>query len=69
MFASQANFVLVRVPDGPAVWRALRGQGVLVKDVGRMHASLANCLRITVGAPDEQAALLAALARALAGQA
>jgi len=69
VFASQANFVLVRVPDGPAVWRALRGQGVLVKDVGRMHASLANCLRITVGAPDEQAALLAALARALAGQA
>jgi histidinol-phosphate aminotransferase len=69
VFASQANFVLVRVPDGPAVWRGLRGLGVLVKDVGRMHASLANCLRVTVGAPDEQAALLAALARALAAQA
>jgi len=38
---------------------------VLVKDVGRMHPSLANCLRLTVGTPDENAVLLQALGAAL----
>jgi histidinol-phosphate aminotransferase len=65
-FPSQANFLLLRVADGPSTWRALRERGVLVKDVGRMHPSLANCLRLTVGAPDENDALLAALGRSLA---
>jgi len=65
VFASRANFLLVRAGDGPALWHALRERGVLVKDVGRMHPSLANCLRVTVGAPDENAALVAALGQAL----
>lgn len=58
---SRANFLLVRFADGPATWHALRERGVLVKDVGRMHPSLANCLRITIGTPEENAALLSAL--------
>lgn len=61
VFASDANFLLLRVPQAPAVWQALRDRRVLVKDVGRMHASLHDCLRITVGAPQENATLLAAL--------
>lgn len=65
---SQANFLLVRFEDGPSVWRGLRERGVLVKDVGKMHASLENCLRLTVGTPDENAALLAALAECLGAQ-
>ena len=65
VFDSRANFILVRVPDGPAVWRALRERGVLVKDVGRMHPSLADCLRLTVGAPAENDALVAALSQSL----
>jgi histidinol-phosphate aminotransferase len=65
-FDSAANFVLVRVADGPATAAAMRTQGVLIKDVGRMHPLLANCLRLTVGSPDENATLLAALRSSLA---
>lgn len=60
-FASQANFVLARMPDGPAAFRALRERGILVKDVGKMHPLLADCLRLTVGTPDDNARLFAAL--------
>jgi len=63
--ASQANFLLVRVADSAAVQRRMRELGVLVKDVGKMHPVLANCLRVTVGAPDENQAMLAALGDAL----
>jgi len=65
-FDSAANFVLVRVADGPATAAAMRTRGVLIKDVGRMHPLLANCLRFTVGSPDENAILLAALSSSLA---
>ena len=65
VFGSEANFVLVRVGDAPAVWRGLQANGVLVKDVGRMHPMLAGCLRITVGTPQENDALVEALARVL----
>jgi len=65
-FPSRANFVLVRVPDGPSVARGLLARGVLIKDVGRMHPLLANCLRITVGTPDEITRLVEALASTLA---
>ena len=53
---------LARLPDGPAAARSLREHGVLVKDVGKMHPVLHNCLRFTVGTPEENAALTAALA-------
>lgn len=65
-FDSAANFVLVRVADGPATAAAMRTRGVLIKDVGRMHLLLANCLRFTVGSPDENTTLLAALSSSLA---
>lgn len=65
VFASQANFLLVRFADGTAVWRGLLERGVLVKDVGRMHPLLAGCLRVTVGTPAENDALIAALGKTL----
>jgi histidinol-phosphate aminotransferase len=64
-FDSAANFVLVRVADGPATAAAMRARGVLIKDVGRMHPLLVNCLRLSVGSPDENTVLLAALSSAL----
>ena len=67
-FASQANFVLARMPDGPAIFRALRERGILVKDVGKMHPKLVDCLRLTVGTPDENARLFAALTSLLPGK-
>ncbi|MBI3231181.1 MAG: histidinol-phosphate aminotransferase, partial [Burkholderiales bacterium] len=40
-------------------------QRVLIKNVGKMHALLSNCLRLTIGTPEENVALLAALQTAL----
>ena len=65
-FASEANMILVRVPDGPRVFAAMKAHGVLVKNVGGLHALLANCLRLTVGTPEENARMLDALAASVA---
>ena len=61
-FASAANFILVRVPDAPAAFEALRVRGILVRTFHGTHPLLAHCLRLTVGTPDENARMLAALA-------
>jgi histidinol-phosphate aminotransferase len=58
---SSANFLLARVPDSADAHRRLKAAGVLVKDVGTMHPLLANALRLTVGTPEENRALVDAL--------
>lgn len=65
VFPSAANFVLVRVPDAALVFETMLSQRVLVKNVSKMHPQLTNCLRLTVGTPDENAQMLAAMAVAL----
>ncbi len=60
-FPSEANMILVRLADAPATFAALKRQGVLVKDVSRQHTLLANCLRLTVGTPQENDVLISAL--------
>lgn len=65
VYPSRANFLLIRLPDGPAAFERLRARGVLVKDVGRMHPSLRNCLRLTVGTPEENRLLVEALRASL----
>ena len=62
VFPSQANFFLVRVPEAERTDAALKRQGVLVKN---LHPWLRNCLRITVGTPEENRILLTALQEAL----
>lgn len=62
VFPSRANFFLVRVRDAARTYEALKRQGVLVRN---LHPALANCLRITVGTPDENRILLNALKEAL----
>ena len=62
MFASQANFFLVRVSDADRTYEALKRQGVLVRN---LHPSLKNCLRVNVGTPDENRILLTAMREAL----
>lgn len=66
VFPSAANFLLVRVPDADAANAYLLSHKVLVKNVGKMHGVLTNCLRITVSTPEENAAFLAAFTAALA---
>jgi histidinol-phosphate aminotransferase len=63
VFPSQANFLLLRVADAARVDRRLREQGVLVKNLN--GPAMPNCLRVTVGTPDENRILLAALREAL----
>jgi histidinol-phosphate aminotransferase len=58
---SDANMVLVRVPDAEKTFDALKARGVLVKNVSKMHPLLAQCLRLTVGTADENTRLLGAL--------
>ncbi len=66
-FPSEANFLLVRTRPGQAgaLFTGLREHGILIKHLDGSHPLLADCLRITVGTPDENAALLAALAALL----
>lgn len=61
VFPSEANFVTVRVPDAPALFAALKAAGILVKNLHGYHPLLQHCLRLTVGSPDENTAVLAAI--------
>ncbi|WP_309678500.1 histidinol-phosphate transaminase [Polaromonas sp.] len=62
---SDANMMLVRVPDAAKTFEGMKARKVLVKNVSKMHPLLANCLRLTVGTADENAQLLAALEASL----
>ncbi len=64
-FPSEANMVLARVPDAQRCFDALKAQGILVKNVSKMHPLLGHCLRLTVGTPEENAQLIHALKTAL----
>ena len=64
-FASEANMLLVRLPDAQKAFDGLKARGVLVKNVSKMHPLLGNCLRLTVGTPDENTQLIAALQASL----
>lgn len=58
---SAANFVLVRVPHAREVRERLRdAYSILVRDFSAAPG-LRNCLRITVGTPEENDAVIAAL--------
>ncbi|MCC7456210.1 MAG: histidinol-phosphate transaminase [Nitrospira sp.] len=61
VFPSHANFLLVRVPDVGRWFATLFDAGILVKNVDGWHPLLANCLRITIGTPAENNAVLDAL--------
>jgi histidinol-phosphate aminotransferase len=62
---SDANMFLVRVADAAKTFAGMRQRGVLVKNVSNLHPLLANTLRISVGTPDENPQMLAALAASL----
>lgn len=60
VYSSDANFFLVRVTDAAAIYHYLLGKGIIVRNRSKeMHCE--NCLRITVGSREENAALVAAL--------
>jgi histidinol-phosphate aminotransferase len=65
VFPSAANFLLARVPDAAQTFDRLLARKVLIKNVSKMHPLLANCLRVTVSTPEENAQFLEAFAASL----
>jgi histidinol-phosphate aminotransferase len=64
-YRSEANMILARVPDAAATFAGMKRHGVLIKNVSALHPLLANCLRITVGTPEENTLTIQALKASL----
>ncbi|MGA7799776.1 MAG: histidinol-phosphate transaminase [Gammaproteobacteria bacterium] len=66
-FPSDANFILFRVMQGHAneIFEGLRARGVLIKNLSAAGGALADCLRVTVGTPQENQAFIEALRETL----
>lgn len=67
VFPSQANFLLLRALPGRAseLFEGLLQSGILIKKLDGSAPALADCLRVTVGRPEENEAFLSALAEIL----
>ena len=61
VYPSEANFLLFRVANAGAIFDGLKQRGVLIKNLNGGHPMLKDCLRVTVGTPDENARFIAAL--------
>jgi histidinol-phosphate aminotransferase len=63
VYPSQANFILFRVLSKPAieVFESLKQQKILIKNLSHSSPVLQNCLRVTVGTPEENQKFLVAL--------
>jgi histidinol-phosphate aminotransferase len=67
VYPSGANFLLFRPGgDGHERWQQMVDQGVLVRDFSRWPR-LDDCLRVTIGTPEENDAFVAALRTSLQG--
>jgi histidinol-phosphate aminotransferase len=67
VYPSAANFLLFRTPKGTASWifDSLLQQNILIKNLDGQHDRLRDCLRVTVGTPDENSFFLDALSIAI----
>jgi histidinol-phosphate aminotransferase len=60
LYPTDANFILTKVSNASSVYQNLVAKGIIVRN--RTNLALCdNCLRITVGTPTENEALIAAL--------
>lgn len=54
LWPSRTNFLLMCLKGrGPRVFQGLREKRILVKNLDGVHPSLEDCLRVTVGTPEE----------------
>jgi histidinol-phosphate aminotransferase len=60
IFPTDANFLLVRVKDAQSTYQYLMDQKIIVRDRSRVNLCY-NCLRITVGTPEENKRLIEVL--------
>jgi len=65
VFPSAANFLLLRVPDADRTVAAMVQEKVLIKNLSKMHPLLADCIRVTVSTPQENAVFLNILTASL----
>lgn len=64
-YPSEANMILVRVPNSARAFEGMKARGVLVKHIAPLHPLLVNCLRLTVGTPDQNTRMIDALKASL----
>ncbi|MBQ1252856.1 MAG: histidinol-phosphate transaminase [Alistipes sp.] len=57
IYPSQANFLLVKVDDADAMYEFLIAKGIIVRNRNKVRGC-EGCLRLTVGTPEENGALL-----------
>ncbi len=62
LWPSDANFLLVRVPDADGLYAHLLQDGIIVRNRSRVPGC-AGCLRLTIGTPEENDRLLQSLDR------
>jgi len=69
VFPSRANFILLRVLQGDAVeiFTGLKQRGILIKNSHSAGGVLTQCLRVTVGKPEENEALIEGIKDILSG--
>jgi hypothetical protein len=67
-YPSDANFILLRVPQADLVHQRLLQQQILVKNLHHAHPLLHDCLRVTVSTPEENAQFIHALQKSLLGK-
>jgi len=58
IYPSDANFVLIEVTEAYIIYKTLISNNIIIRNRNRV---VNNCLRITIGTPQENSALLAAL--------
>ena len=61
VYPSEANFLLFRVKHATVVFEGLKRRGVLIKNLNGGHPMLTDCLRVTVGTPEQNECFVAAL--------
>lgn len=65
VYPSDANFILVKMTDARRIYEYLAGRGIIVRDRSKVMLC-DDCLRITIGTPEENNQLLEALKKYMA---
>jgi histidinol-phosphate aminotransferase len=67
VYPTDANFILFRVNDADGVFGKLIERGILIRNFNS-PGRLKNCLRVTIGTPEENDAFLTALGEILSSK-
>jgi histidinol-phosphate aminotransferase len=65
VYASEANFLLFRIAKATEIFNGLKQRGVLIKNLNGGHPMLRDCLRVTVGTPEENERFMIALSESI----